>query len=115
MAKFTGTAGDDSVGAILVPEPFQGFTGGTLPGRDRIFAGSGDDILDGGADDDLLIGGPGDDRLIGGPGNDFMRGEEGTICTRSIVRFSGPLVRAILPRNSRTAVTIPYVRRSAGP
>lgn len=46
-----------------------------VAGRDFIFAGPGDDILDGGADGDFLHGGLGDDRLIGGPGNDFMRGD----------------------------------------
>jgi Ca2+-binding RTX toxin-like protein len=90
MAKFTGTPGNDSVDAILVP-PFQGFSGGTLDellddagdkfnglaGRDRIFAGPGDDVLDGGADADLMVGALGDDRMIGGPGNDAVEGGGG--------------------------------------
>ena len=90
MAKFTGTPRDDSVAATFIP-PFNGFVGGTLDellddvgdkfnglaGRDFVFAGPGDDILDGGADGDFLHGGLGDDRLIGGPGNDFMRGDGG--------------------------------------
>ena len=60
--------------------------------KQKVFGGTGEDLLEGGRgtqrlvggpDNDTLIGGPGDDVLIGGPGNDSCVGGAGRDILRS--------------------------------
>lgn len=57
-------------------------------GRNAIYGGIGDDLLQGLGDSDSLIGGAGNDRLEGGDGADELRGGDG----RDVAIYSGSTV-----------------------
>jgi len=101
MAKFTGTADDDTIVGSGVSDTIDGGggndtlygygdgsgVGGTPPAldpagggavdRDSLLGGLGDDRLYGGGGGDTLVGSDGDDDLDGGEGADSMAGGEG--------------------------------------
>ena len=71
-AVFYGEDGDDSIGGSFLGDRLYGGSG-----DDVIVAHGGNDLVLGGAGKDLLRGGEGDDRLYGGDGNDVLDGGNG--------------------------------------
>lgn len=67
MAKFVGTAADDTLTGTDEDDRIW-----SLGGNDVVDGGAGDDLVDGGAGDDVLASSSGFDELTGGDGNDRL-------------------------------------------
>ena len=72
MARFDGTAQDDTLRAGNTGDSLYGYEG-----NDVLYGGEGKDYLNGGKGNDGLYGYEGDDLLYGVEGNDHLQGDEG--------------------------------------
>jgi Ca2+-binding RTX toxin-like protein len=73
MARFTGTAADETITPAFVSPTVTRRPAGSFPGNgsDRLDGRGGDDTLESGGGADILIGGTGADDMTGGSGSDL--------------------------------------------
>ena len=77
---FVGTGDSNSYGTIMDNVSIRKFVANEVQlesGNDRLYGGTGDDLIYGNGGNDRLSGGQGDDTLLGGSGHDTVYGSHG--------------------------------------